>query len=159
MGNVTGTSSARRARWVSVQFLDCPKGVTTMSSRNSRRESVRVVFTTGLSNHLKPEPSGSRAQETGKAKSGPDHSVSGKVADKPSGRRGSPAKPIAKPEIPTKPEPVAGWVTRGEARALLGVEDSRLTDLLRSYQLSRSRIEVYSKAEILALRGIVKKLQ
>jgi hypothetical protein len=54
---------------------------------------------------------------------------------------------------------VVGWVTRGEARALLGLDDSGLTDLLGGYQLSRSWVEVYSKAEILALRAVVKKLR
>ena len=130
-----------------------------MSSRNSRRESERVVFTTGLSTHLKPQPAESPAKETRKAKSGPDHSASRKITGNQSGRRGSPAKPQSKPELPTKPEPIAGWVSRGEARALLGVEDTSLTDLLGAYKLSRRRVEVYSKAEILALRSIVKKLQ
>jgi hypothetical protein len=69
------------------------------------------------------------------------------------------AQPGSAGEVQAKPEPVAGWVTRGEARALLGVENGELTRLLDGYKLSRGWVEVYSKAEILALRGIVKDLR
>jgi hypothetical protein len=50
-------------------------------------------------------------------------------------------------------------VSRGEALALLELDDAMLLDLIKAYKLSRNWVEVYSKAEILALRAIVKALR
>jgi hypothetical protein len=128
-----------------------------MNSRKPRPESPRVVFTTGLTNHMKPQVSGAgkRRKPKGERSSLPSSTVTGKGTE-----RGTPrAKVGSKTEGPITAEPVAGWVSRGEALALLELDDAMLLDLIKAFKLSRNWVEVYSKAEILALRAIVKALR
>ena len=126
-----------------------------MSSRKTRPESSRVVFTTGLTRHLKPQLPGPEARETrrspGGRKSPPSRADLGKQVERESAR--------TQAERPIKPEPMPGWVTRSEALALLELDEATLGHLLKAYKLSRTWVEIYSKAEILALRNIVKALR
>ncbi len=60
-----------------------------------------------------------------------------------------------------RPEPEAGpgWITRGEARDLLGVGEMELRDLLRGFALSRREVRLFQKSEIEALARLVKQLR
>ncbi len=68
---------------------------------------------------------------------------------------------MSRPKNPgnTELEAGPGWITRAEARDLLGVGEIELRELTRGLNLSRRSIPLYSKAEILALRVVVKKLR
>jgi hypothetical protein len=128
-----------------------------MRSRKTRPELPRVVFTTGLTNHLKSRLPGAKGtrKPAGDRGSPRSRSDAGKVIQPASAR----TKAGPKLEGPITPEPTAGWVTRAEALVLLDLDDSTLVDLIEAYKLSRNWVEVYSKAEILALRAIVKALR
>ena len=54
---------------------------------------------------------------------------------------------------------MTGWVTRAEARSVLGIEENELVELIARFRLRKTSVEVYSKPEIFALREIVKKLR
>jgi hypothetical protein len=58
------------------------------------------------------------------------------------------------PELEAGP----GWITRAEARALLGVGEMELREILHGLRLSRRTVSLYSKSEIRALAGVVKAL-
>ena len=52
-----------------------------------------------------------------------------------------------------------GWISRAEARALLGVSEMELREISHGLSLSRRMVPLYSKAEIQALSTIAKKLR
>ena len=60
-----------------------------------------------------------------------------------------------------EPEPEAGpeWISRGEARALLGVGELELREIIRGLSLSRRVVPLYLKAEIQALVPTVQRLR
>ena len=126
-----------------------------MSSRRADREVARVVFATGLSSHITSRPGGSKTQGPRKPKAGRKRPRGGERPELGKSK----AQPGSAGEVQTGSEPVAGWVTRREAQALLGVDHSKLADVLDGYKLSRRWVEVYCKAEILALRKKVEKLR
>ncbi len=72
---------------------------------------------------------------------------------------GKGVQPAADPKVQAKPEPVSGWITRAEARNILGINETELTALLARFRLRQSWVEVYSKPEIVALRAFVEKLR
>jgi hypothetical protein len=57
-----------------------------------------------------------------------------------------------------EPEAGPGWVTRAEARALLGVTEMELREILHGFRLSRRPVTLYSKSEIQALASVAKRL-
>jgi hypothetical protein len=59
------------------------------------------------------------------------------------------------PELEAGP----GWISRAEARALLGVSEMELREICRGLSLSRRVVPLYSKAEIQALSATARKLR
>lgn len=59
------------------------------------------------------------------------------------------------------PEPEAGpgWISRAEARALLGVGEIELREIVQGVRLSRRTVSLYSKSEIRALAALARKLR
>ncbi|MHC5536671.1 hypothetical protein ACYOEI_00170 [Singulisphaera rosea] len=53
----------------------------------------------------------------------------------------------------------AGWISRAEARALLGISDTELRELLHRMNLSRRTVSLYLKSEIRALAETAKTLR
>ena len=58
-----------------------------------------------------------------------------------------------------EPEAGPGWISRAEARALLGVSEIELRELFRGLRLSRRTVSLYSKSEMRALADVAKKLR
>jgi hypothetical protein len=58
-----------------------------------------------------------------------------------------------------EPEVGPGWITRGEARALLGVSETELRELFRGLAPSRRVVPLYLKSEIQALARAVEQLR
>lgn len=60
-----------------------------------------------------------------------------------------------------EPEPEAGpeWISRAEARALLGVGELELREIFQGLVLSRRTVSLYAKSEIRALAALAKKLR
>jgi len=121
------------------------------------------VFSNSLRYHLKPRPIEAEddLKEIRKDRRTRQHAGrrarlggSGGTA-----RLGTGLKLAADPKVQAKPEPVSGWVTRAEARNILGISETELTALLARYRLRQSWVEVYSKPEIVALRAFVEKLR
>jgi hypothetical protein len=135
--------------------------VTTMSSKKLEPVLLPVLSTT-LRYHLKPRPLEADLKENRKDRRTRERSrrgfrVGGNRGAKPEAR--SATKSGADPEVQAGPEPVAGWITRAEARAVLGIEETELAALIARFRLRHSVVQVYSKPEILALREVVKKLR
>jgi hypothetical protein len=135
---------------LAVRFLE---EVTAMSSKKVEPAS-QPVYSTTLRYHLKPPPieadlKANRKDRRSRSRSRRGFRVGG-GAVKDTG---------AKTEVQAKPEPIVGWITRAEARSVLGIEEKELAELLTRFRLRKSSVEVYSKAEILALREIVAKLR
>jgi hypothetical protein len=57
-----------------------------------------------------------------------------------------------------EPEAGPGWISRAEARALLGVSEMELRELFHGFRLSRRTVPFYSKSEIQALAAVAKRL-
>jgi hypothetical protein len=135
---------------------------TTMSSKKIE-PATAPVFRTSLRYHLKPRPLDAEAEvkEIRKDRRSREQSrrrcrLSG---DPRTPSRGGAIKAGERPGVQAKPEPVAGWVTRCEARKLLGIEETELVALIGRFRLRQSWVQVYSKPEILALRKFVDKLR
>jgi hypothetical protein len=128
-----------------------------MSSKKIEPESA-PVFSTSLAYHLKARPLEADLKEDRKDRRSRERSRRG---FRVGGRGGTPAAKPGGPKVEPKPkpEPVAGWVTRAEARSLLGIEEAYLVELIARFRLRHSLVEVFSKPEILALREIVEKLK
>ena len=58
-----------------------------------------------------------------------------------------------------EPEAGPGWISRAEARALLGVTETELRELFHGVALSRRTVALYSKSEIQALAALAKRLR
>jgi hypothetical protein len=58
-----------------------------------------------------------------------------------------------------EPEAGPGWISRAEARALLGVSEIELREIFRGLRLSRRTVSLYSKSEMRALAAVAKKLR
>jgi hypothetical protein len=58
-----------------------------------------------------------------------------------------------------EPEAGPGWISRAEARALLGVSEIELREIFHGLRLSRRTVSLYSKSEIRALVAVAKKLR
>jgi hypothetical protein len=149
--------AVRAGLWRAVRFLE---EVTTMSSKKVEPASL-PVFSDSLRYHLKPRPieadiKENRKDRRSRQRSGRGFRVGGNGGT-PS--RGPAPQPAAGSTVQPKPEPVAGWITRAEARSVLGIEEAELAALIARFRLRRSLIEVYAKAEIFALREIVAKLR
>ena len=134
-----------------------------MDNSKKTEPASTPIFRTSLRYHLKPRPieGGGDLPENRKARREKKHArraahLSGRGA---SAQPSPAAKFVADPKVQAKPEPIAGWITRGEARALLGIEEAELAALIARFRLRQSWVEVYSKPEILALREIVAKLR
>jgi hypothetical protein len=133
-----------------------------MSSKRIER-ATPPVFRTGLAYHLKPRPIEADAavkenRKDRRSRQNPRRRCRlGGDSGTPS--RGAAAKAGAGPSVQAKPEPVAGWVTRSEARKLLGIEEAELAALIGRFRLRQIWVEVYAKPEILALRKFVDKLR
>lgn len=52
-----------------------------------------------------------------------------------------------------------GWISRAEARALLGVSDTELRELSHGVNLSRRTVSLFLKSEIRALAEAAKRLR
>jgi hypothetical protein len=143
--------------WRAIRF---PEEVTTMSSKEDKPTALPIV-SNSLRYHLKPRPIEADLKEDRKDRRSRQRArrglrVGGNSADSSCG---AVTKSAADPKVQPKPEPVAGWITRAEARNVLGVEEAELAALIARFRLRRSLVEVYSKPEILALREIVAKLR
>jgi hypothetical protein len=57
-----------------------------------------------------------------------------------------------------EPEGGPGWISRAEARALLGVTEMELREILHGFRLSRRLVSLYSKSEIQALASVARRL-
>jgi hypothetical protein len=118
------------------------------------------VFANSLAYHLKPRPieaddeaKAKRKERRSRERSGRGFRVGGTPKPEPA------TTPGVDPKIQTRPEPVSGWITRAEARNVLGINEAELGALLARFRLRHNLVEVYPKAEILALRAIVEKLR
>ena len=58
-----------------------------------------------------------------------------------------------------EPEAGPGWISRAEARALLGVTETELRELFHGLALSRRTVSLYSKSEIQALAVLARRLR
>jgi hypothetical protein len=58
-----------------------------------------------------------------------------------------------------EPEAGPGWISRAEARALLGVSEMELREIFHGLRLSRRTVSLYSKSEIRALATVAKQLR
>jgi hypothetical protein len=150
---IVGKDAARTVRaglCLAIRFLE---EVTTMSSKKVEPAPQPVCSTT-LRYHLKPRPIEADLKEKRKDRRSQARCRRGfRVGG------GAATDPGARPAVQAKAEPIAGWITRAEARSVLGIEEKELAELLTRFRLRKSSVEVYSKAEILALREIVAKLR
>jgi hypothetical protein len=129
-----------------------------MSSKKIQPASA-PVFSTSLAYHLKPRPIEADLKVDRKDRRSRERNRRGFRVGGRGGAPGAKAGAGPKVEPKPKPEPVAGWVTRAEARSLLGIEEAYLVELIARFRLRHSLVEVFSKPEILALREIVGKLK
>jgi hypothetical protein len=136
--------------------------VTTMSSKKVEPASLPII-STNLRYHLKPRPleAENEVKENRKDRRSRRYARRRFCARKDGGAPGggTAKKAGADPKVQAKPEPVSGWITRAEARSLLGVEETELAALITRFRLRQNWVEVYSKPEVLALREIVAKLR
>jgi hypothetical protein len=58
-----------------------------------------------------------------------------------------------------EPEAGPGWISRAEARTLMGVSEMELREIFHGLRLSRRTVSLYSKSEIRALAAVAKKLR
>ena len=58
-----------------------------------------------------------------------------------------------------EPEAGPGWISRAEARALLGVGEMELREIFHGLALSRRAVSLYSKSEIQALAVLARRLR
>jgi hypothetical protein len=142
-----------------VRFLE---EVTTMSSKKADPAPL-PVFSSSLRYHLKPRPLEADADLKENRKDRRSRR-NARRASRLGGKAGTPSvspapKAGADPKVQAKPEPISGWITRAEARSVLGIEEAELAALIARFRLRQSWVEVYSKPEILALREIVEKLR
>ena len=112
------------------------------------------VFHDSLRYHLKPRPVEPDLKEIRKDRRSREKP---RRSSRLGGDGGKPGRDVAAgagadPKVQPKPEPVAGWITRAEARSLLGIDEKELAELLKRFRLRPSWVDVYSKPEILALR-------
>ena len=110
------------------------------------------VFHDSLRYHLKPRPVEPDLKEIRKDRRSREKP---RRSSRLGGDGGKPGRDVAAgagadPKVQPKPEPVAGWITRAEARSLLGIDEKELAELLKRFRLRPSWVDVYSKPEILA---------
>ena len=131
-----------------------------MSSKKVEPASLPVPGTT-LRYHLKPRPIEADLKEQRKDRRSQARSRRGFRVGGSGGtpRERTQREACSDPKVQPRSEPVAGWITRAEARSVLGIDDAELAGMLTRFRLRPNLVEVYSKAEILALREIVAKLR
>jgi hypothetical protein len=149
--------TVRAGLWPAIRF---PEEVTTMSSKKAEPAALPIV-SDSLCYHLKPRPIEAEIKEDRKDRRSRQHCrrLPRVGADARNSSRGPVAKSGTDSKVQPNPEPIAGWITRAEARSVLGIEEDELAALIARFRLRRSLVEVYSKPEILALREIVEKLR
>jgi hypothetical protein len=131
-----------------------------MSERSKRKNleaASQPLFSSSLRYHLKPRQFEGDLKEKRKDRRSNARSRRRFPVDENGG--GAQTKATEAPKAQPRPEPVAGWITRAEARSVLGIEESELAALIDRFRIRPNLVEVYSKPEILALREIVAKLR
>ena len=120
------------------------------------------VFRNSLRYHLKPRPIEAEDDLKENRKDRRTRKHAGRRArlggSGGTARLGQGVKQAADPKFQAKPEPVSGWITRAEARNILGIDETELTALLARFRLRQSWVEVYSKPRS-SRRAIVEKLR
>ena len=105
-----------------------------MSTSKKSEPGSLPVFRDSLRYHLKPRPIEAEddLKEIRKDRRTRQHAGRRARLGESGGtaRLAKGVRPAADPKVQAKPEPVSGWVTRTEARNILGIDEAELTALL-----------------------------